>query len=190
MSAFALPRWLGSLIPGVLPHYFLRFYLRTFFNVLISVGMLIFLIDSVELSRRTSGIDDFTVLTAMQVAALKTPTLLMTYTQFIALIASMMALMALNARQELVIARASGVSVWQFTLPLCVGSFMIGVLAVFRDRQGRRRRHHGRLWLPRQQPRPNHSVVQAKDRKRRHRHWRGCGIGRRHAVEQGPVHVH
>ncbi|MCU0830627.1 MAG: LptF/LptG family permease [Rhizobiaceae bacterium] len=119
-----------ALIPGVLWRYFLISYLRTFLWVLLSVGMLIFLIDMVELSRRTSGIEGFSLGIVIGVSILKTPSLLMTYVQFLVLIASMMVLLSLNARQELVIARASGVSVWQFIMPIATGSLLIGLVAV------------------------------------------------------------
>jgi lipopolysaccharide export system permease protein len=123
-------RLLGRAMPGVLWRYFLRSYLRTFAGVLASVGMLILLIDMLELSRRTAGVEEFSLGVVVGVSILKTPTLLMSYIQFLALIASMIVLLSLNARQELVIARASGVSVWQFILPIAVGSLMIGMVTV------------------------------------------------------------
>jgi len=41
---------------------------------------------------------------------------------FIALFAAMATLISLNRKYELVIARAAGISAWQFLFPLCVGA--------------------------------------------------------------------
>jgi lipopolysaccharide export system permease protein len=49
---------------------------------------------------------------------------------FVGLFAAMATLVSLNRKYELVIARAAGISAWQFLLPACFGAFLFGVLAV------------------------------------------------------------
>lgn len=117
-------------LPGILPRYFLRRYLSTFIKVLLSVSLLILLIDTIELSRRASAVEGFTLATNVFVSLLRTPKSILAYVQFIVLVAAMMTLLTLNRTQELVIARASGVSVWQFVAPLCAGSLLIGLVTV------------------------------------------------------------
>ena len=45
---------------------------------------------------------------------------------FIGLIAAMATLISLNRKYELVIARAAGISAWQFLTPIAFGSFLFG----------------------------------------------------------------
>ena len=42
----------------------------------------------------------------------------------------MATLVSLNRKYELVIARAAGISAWQFLLPVCVGALLFGALSV------------------------------------------------------------
>jgi lipopolysaccharide export system permease protein len=122
---------LSVVLPGVFWRYLFRSYLVTFFQVTVAIGMLIMLIDTVETARQAQNVAAFTLQVNLTISALKMPILMLTYIQFIALIASMMTLLRLNAKQELVIARASGHSVWQFLMPLCAGSVLLGSLAAF-----------------------------------------------------------
>ena len=115
---------------SILFGYFLRVYLANFLRVIIGLSLIVVLIDMVELSRRTGSTLDVTLLETASLALLRAPSFLQTTVAFVALFATMVTLLALNKRQELVITRASGLSAWQFITPLCVGSFLIGLATI------------------------------------------------------------
>jgi lipopolysaccharide export system permease protein len=115
---------------NTISRYFLSVYLANFVRVIIGLTLVIILIDTVEISRRASSIVDFTIFDIAALAALRAPSFLETNVPFVVLFSAMMTLLALNKRQELVITRASGMSAWQFIAPLCVGSVLIGIVAV------------------------------------------------------------
>lgn len=84
------------------------------------LGMLVLLlwvVDSVELIRRTSGKESATILLALEMAALKVPYMAQRILPFAILIGSMSSLTRLTRSHELIVARAAGVSVWQFLAP-------------------------------------------------------------------------
>jgi lipopolysaccharide export system permease protein len=115
---------------GILFQYFLRFYVGQLLKVTIGLSLVIFLIDIVELSRRTTSLSDFTFFELAALAALRVPSFLVTIAPFFILFAGMMSLLTLNKRQELVITRASGLSAWQFVAPFCAGAFAVGLMLV------------------------------------------------------------
>ena len=63
-------------------------------------------------------------------SALRVPMIMQQVVPFVGLFAAMATLVSLNRKYELVIARAAGVSAWQFLLPACVGALLFGVLTV------------------------------------------------------------
>jgi len=94
--------------------------------VLSVVGM----IDFVELIRRTSSKADVGFQTVIEMAFLKIPGMAEEILPYGILIGAMMTLTKLTRSQELVIARASGISVWQFLTPLCGIAFLIGAFVL------------------------------------------------------------
>ena len=74
---------------------------------------------------------------ALLITALRLPYILQQTIPFIALFSAMVALIALNRRHELVVARAAGISVWQFIMPFVVGAALLGAQLVERS--------HGKL---------------------------------------------
>jgi lipopolysaccharide export system permease protein len=117
---------------SVLFRYFAQTYLASFLRVFLGLGLMVALIDMIEISRQGAG-SQLTLLLTAQLALLRLPSFIQTAVPFMVLIASLMTFLALNKRQELVISRASGLSVWQFIAPVGAASFAIGlvVLAVF-----------------------------------------------------------
>ncbi|MCF3642183.1 LPS export ABC transporter permease LptG [Rhizobium sp. TRM95111] len=97
---------------------------------LVGIFALIFIIDFSETSNRMSGLADYTATGGLLLTALRIPMILMQTVPFVALFAGMTALISLNRRYELVVTRATGISVWQFLRPFVVGSFLFGILAV------------------------------------------------------------
>jgi lipopolysaccharide export system permease protein len=92
-------------------------------------AMLAMMIDLVELTNRAAGkdIDGFTVL---GMSLLKLPGLAEKILPFAVLFGSMWTFTRLSRTQELVIVRASGMSIWQFLTPALVLAALIGMLAV------------------------------------------------------------
>lgn len=107
---------------------------RTFFvSIAIVLGVLISLItviDMVELLRRASGHDSASLGLVIQMTLLRVPFMTQKVIPFAVLFGGMFALMRLTRSHELVVARAAGVSVWQFLLPglmlaLAIGGFVV-----------------------------------------------------------------
>ncbi|THF52428.1 LPS export ABC transporter permease LptG [Allorhizobium terrae] len=115
------------MILGTLSRYFLKRYAITVFWFLIGVAAIIFLIDFSEVSGRYSDAKGSSLLGVMLLTLMRLPLILQQTIPFIALFAGMTALIALNRRSELVIARAAGISVWQFMFPFLLGAFLLGV---------------------------------------------------------------
>ncbi len=110
-----------------------RQFLFWFFSVSLILVTIILLFDIVELIRRTSGRHEATLGVAFVMAFLKTPSMIEKAVPFSMLFGSMFAFWRLNRSQELVVARASGVSVWQLLLPVILLAVLIGgfKIAVF-----------------------------------------------------------
>ena len=68
--------------------------------------------------------------TALGISALRVPMIMQQVVPFVGLFAAMATLVSLNRKYELVIARAAGISAWQFLLPACLGALLFGVLTV------------------------------------------------------------
>ena len=98
----------------------------TFFALIV----LILLFDSVELMRRASGNANATMATVVQMALLHLPYLSQRVVPYAVLIGVMLTLARLTRTSELVVARAAGVSVWQFLLPGLALALALGVFVV------------------------------------------------------------
>ncbi|MEM6382393.1 MAG: LPS export ABC transporter permease LptG [Pseudomonadota bacterium] len=98
--------------------------------VLVFVGafFLMLMIDLMELGRQAAELDvPFDVVVA--ISTMRLPTLAEQLLPFAVLIGAIISLVALTRRSELVIARASGVSAWQFLLPLLIVATGLGIAA-------------------------------------------------------------
>jgi lipopolysaccharide export system permease protein len=116
-------------------HLTLARYLSLKFVATLSAAFLIFfcliyLIDVVEMLRRTSGASDVTTLLVAWLCLLRTPAVTEQLLPFAILAGAMVSLTTLSRRLELIIARAAGVSVWQFLAPATTIAFLIGLVSV------------------------------------------------------------
>ncbi|KQZ96499.1 LPS export ABC transporter permease LptG [Mesorhizobium sp. Root157] len=110
-------------------YFFLRYAaIATWF--FLGIFALVFLIDFTELSSRTARIPGFTYQMGALISALRVPMLVLQAVPFVGLFAAMATLVSLNRKYELVVARAAGISAWQFLLPVCLGALLFGILAV------------------------------------------------------------
>ncbi len=113
-----------------LSFYIAKRFLVSFAIVMLGLCTIIFLIDIIELMRRTSSRADVSVALLTQMALLKLPYMAQKIVPFATLFGGMHTFSRLTRFQELVVARSAGISAWQFLLP-AVGSMMIiGVINV------------------------------------------------------------
>jgi lipopolysaccharide export system permease protein len=110
--------------------YISRRFLAGFFLVLVSIGAIIFLIDVVELFRRAASRPEVTFRLVISLATLKVPHEVQRIMPFCVLFGGMYAFWRLTRSSELVVARAAGISVWQFLLPAVVVAMLIGAVSV------------------------------------------------------------
>ena len=103
-------------------HFFFFIMLALFGLVAMSM-----LIDIMELIRRATGKQEVPLGVILELATLRIPALAMKLMPYAVLIGSMMALTRLTRTQELIVARAAGVSVWQFLAPAMAVVMTLGV---------------------------------------------------------------
>ncbi len=109
-------------------------YMASQFIVWLGIGFLvfsslIFLVDSVEVLRKSSS-RDVPSSVIFQISILHLPNLLQQISPFAFLFGALLCFTKLTRTRELVVTRASGVSVWQFLMPSIGVSFLIGIFVV------------------------------------------------------------
>jgi lipopolysaccharide export system permease protein len=104
-------------------------FARTILSVFALFFAIIYSLDFVEMLRRSGDTQGATTALMAYLSALRVPTVVEQALPFAILFGSMTAFLNLSRKLELVVARAAGVSVWQFLVPpvLVAGSF--GLLA-------------------------------------------------------------
>jgi lipopolysaccharide export system permease protein len=114
----------------ILFRYVARQFLAWCAGVFLAMLTIAFLLDYLELIRRAGTRPEATLLVLLEMAALKQPHMAQEIMPFAMLFGTMMAFYRLTRTNELVVARAAGISVWQFLTPPLIGAFLIGALAV------------------------------------------------------------
>ena len=115
---------------GVLGRYFARRFAAAVFGVFLAVLGLIFTLDFVDTLRRAGEVKNASGGLIAWLAVLHTPIVAEQALPFIVLIGAMAAFLNLSRRFELAVARAAGVSVWQFLAPALVVSLALGAAEV------------------------------------------------------------
>ncbi len=118
------------MIAGTISRYFFRRQVATILRFLVGILLLVVVVDFTEVSSRLPDDTKFTTLDTLYLALLRMPSIIETTFPFIILFASMATLIGLNRRNELVVARSTGLSAWQFLMPLALASFIVGALLV------------------------------------------------------------
>jgi lipopolysaccharide export system permease protein len=118
------------LVGATLGRYFSRQFLKTIFLVFATVFTLVYTLDFVELMRRAGDAEGATAGLMAQLALFRTPAIAEQVMPFAVLFGSMAALLQLSRKLELVIARAAGISAWQFLQPGLLVALMIGIVSV------------------------------------------------------------
>ena len=117
-------------MPVSISIYIARQFVLWFAGSLAIAAVLVILIDMMELVRRASSRPDVTMDTIATMALLHLPHILEVTLPFAMLFASMATLWRMSRHQELAVARAAGLSVWQLLLPGLIAAFMLGVIKV------------------------------------------------------------
>ncbi len=91
---------------------------------------LVLIVDIVELLRRAEGRESAGLIEVFEMAMLRSPFMAQKLLPFATLFGGMYTFLQLSRSQELIVARAAGVSVWQFLMPALFIAFVIGALAV------------------------------------------------------------
>jgi lipopolysaccharide export system permease protein len=123
-------------LPWTLSLYISRHFLVGILLAMFGLIAITALIDVVELIRRASGKEIVTFGIILEMTLLKISALADKMIPYAVLVGSMLALSKLTRTHELVVARAAGVSVWQFLAPamgtaMAIGIFMITLFDPF-----------------------------------------------------------
>lgn len=105
------------------------YFKNTVFLLLALMGI-IYLFDTVELIRRAAKFDNVPITLVLRMGLLKLPEVVQILFPFAILFGAMFTFWQLNRRQELVIVRSAGFSVWQFLAPVIGVALFIGVLQI------------------------------------------------------------
>ncbi|MGA2045461.1 MAG: LptF/LptG family permease, partial [Roseiarcus sp.] len=118
------------MIGGTLARYLSIRFAKTILATFAGVFVLIFTVDLVETLRRAGDVAAATGPLMAWLSFLHTPTVAEQALPFAVLFGAMMAFLGLSRKLELVVARAAGVSVWQFLAPPLAVVVVIGVVSV------------------------------------------------------------
>jgi lipopolysaccharide export system permease protein len=117
------------MMTGTLSRYFgLRFF-NAVMAVLIGAMVLVGMIDFLEMLRRTGDMTDVSTLLVAKIAAFRLLFVTERIIPFAVLVGAMSCYLNLSRRLELVVARAAGMSAWQFVAPALLIALLIGVFA-------------------------------------------------------------
>lgn len=133
------------MIGRTLGFYFGRRFLSSVLGIFVGCVFLIMLIDFLEMSRRV-GERDIDTVTLLLLIVYRAPFFTEQLLPFAVLFGAIGTFLTLSRRLELVVARAAGISAWQFITPACLCAILLGVFsttvynpmsAEFKDRASR-----------------------------------------------------
>lgn len=116
------------MIGRTLAIYFGRRFLSSVLGIFIGCAFLIMLVDFLEMSRRV-GERDIDTITLLLVIVYRAPFFTEQLMPFAVLFGSIGTFLTLSRRLELVVARAAGISAWQFISPACVLAVLLGIFS-------------------------------------------------------------
>jgi lipopolysaccharide export system permease protein len=118
------------LIGATLGRYFSARFAKTILMVFATVFALVYTLDFVELMRRAGEAEGASAPLIARLALFRTPAVAEQVLPFAVLFGSMAALLQLSRKLELVVARAAGISAWQFLQPGVLVAVAIGIISV------------------------------------------------------------
>jgi len=117
------------MVAGTLGRYFGMRFLITAILVFLGILSLVALIEYVELMRKTADVPNVPAMVVAKTSLFRVPLIAERIMPFSVLVAAMSCYLNLSRRLELVIARAAGMSAWQFVTPAVVVAFLLGIAA-------------------------------------------------------------
>jgi len=107
----------------------LRFF-KMIMAVFLAIIGVIYVFDFIELLRRSNNMNGVSTGFVAMVSLLRTPSVAEQILPFCVLFGTMAAFLDLTRKLELIVARAAGISVWQFLFPPVGIALLIGILSV------------------------------------------------------------
>ncbi len=114
----------------ILTRYVLRHFLIALLFTVLAVSGLILLFDIIELLRESARVEAITIPHVVLLAVFRLPIVFQSALPFVFLAAAMIAFWQMGRSSEMVVIRASGVSMWSILLPLLLLVLGLGVLNV------------------------------------------------------------
>jgi lipopolysaccharide export system permease protein len=116
-------------IGRTLSRYFALRFLSAVLAVFVGVLVLVALIDYIELMRRSASEPHVSAWLVAKTSLFRVPQVTERVMPFAVLVGAMSCYLNLSRRLELVVARAAGMSAWQFVTPALVVAMLLGVVA-------------------------------------------------------------
>jgi lipopolysaccharide export system permease protein len=113
----------------ILSRYIARRFLAATAAVFLGIFVLVVLVDYIELTRRASNVGNVPAWLVAVTSLYRVPQITERLLPFSVLVGAMVAYLNLSRRNELVIARAAGLSAWQFVTPAVGMALVVGVFA-------------------------------------------------------------
>jgi lipopolysaccharide export system permease protein len=117
------------ILTGTLSRYFGTRFLTAVLMVFVGIFALVAVVDYIEMSQRAGDVPNASALLVAKISFFRVPQIIERIMPFCVLIGAMFCYLNLSRRLELVIARAAGVSAWQFIAPALLVAFVLGVIA-------------------------------------------------------------
>lgn len=117
------------MVVNTLARYFAGRFLLATTAVFTGIFLLVVFVNYIELMRRTANIATASALVVAQTALFQVPQLLEQLMPFCILVGAMSCYLSLSRKLELVVARAAGISAWQFLTPALVTALILGAAA-------------------------------------------------------------
>jgi len=109
--------------------YISRQFVTAVFGMLLALSGLVAMFDFIELLRRSASKPDATFGLVAQIAALRLPYIAMQILPFAVLLGGILCFWRLTRSSELIVARAAGVSAWEFLMAPTFCALLMGVVA-------------------------------------------------------------
>ena len=109
--------------------YFARQFATLVISIFLFFFFLVFIITYLEFFTRTLGADDFDPVKVFLLTLYRVPSICEEILPFTTLFGSIAAFILANRRLEVVIARAAGISAWQFLIPAAIVGLLLGIAA-------------------------------------------------------------
>ena len=117
------------MVAGTLSRYFGKRFLVTVILVFSGLLALVALVDYIEMMRKTADLANVPAMIVAKTSLFRVPQIAESIMPFSVLVATMSCYLNLSRRLELVVARAAGVSAWQFVTPALLIALVFGIFA-------------------------------------------------------------